>query len=73
MILNAFRAWPRVLGTSIRGVHVNPAESTVAVSDFDILVCAETNVSGLAELHVPGFRCSQQRLRNSTPGAQRWL
>ena len=36
-------------------------------------VCAETKVSDrrhLSELRIPGFGCPQQRLRNSTPGAQ---
>ena len=42
-------------------------------SGYDVLVCAESKVSDrchLSELHIPGFGCPQQRLRNSTPGAQ---
>ena len=38
-----------------------------------MMVCAETKVSDrrhLSELRISGFGCPQQRLRNSTPGAQ---
>ena len=41
--------------------------------DHDVLVCAESKASNgrhLSELHIPGFGCPQQRLRNSTPGVQ---
>ena len=37
------------------------------------MVCVESKVSDcrrLSELRIPGFGCLQQRLRNSTPGAQ---
>ena len=45
----------------------------MAESDYVVLVCAESKVSDrrhLSELLIPGFGCPQQRLRNSTPGAQ---
>ena len=48
-------------------------ELGVVGSKFDVMVCAETKVSDrrhLSQLRVPGFGCPQQRLRNSTPGAQ---
>ena len=62
----------RVLCSNIRGLHVNLDELAVAQSDYDVLVCAECNVSDrlpLSELRIPGFGYPQQRLRNSTPGA----
>ena len=63
----------RVLYSNIRGLHVNLDELAVAGSDYNVLVCAESKVSdrcNLSEPRVPGFGCPQQRLRNSTPGAQ---
>ena len=45
----------------------------MAESDYNVLVCAESKVSDhryLSELRIPGFGCPQQKLRNSTPGAQ---
>ena len=45
----------------------------VAGSDYDVLVCAESNASDrrhLSKLRIPGFGCPQQRLMNSSPGAQ---
>ena len=63
----------RVLYSNIRGLHANLDELAVAGSDYDVLVCAESKVSDrrhLSELRIPGFGCPQQRLRNSTPGAQ---
>ena len=61
------------LYSNIRGLHANLDEFAVAGSDYDILVCSESKVSDhlhLSELSIPGFGCPQQRLRNSTPGAQ---
>ena len=63
----------RVLYSNIRGLDANLVELAVAGSDYDVLVCAESKVSArchLSELCIPGFGCPQQRLRNSTPGAQ---
>ena len=63
----------RVLYANIRGLHANLTELGIVGSKFDVMVCAETKVSDrrhLSELRVPGFGCPQQRLRNSTPGAQ---
>ena len=57
----------------MRGLHANLDELLVAGSDYDVLVSAESKVSDrlhLSELRIPGFGCPQQRLRNSTPGAQ---
>ena len=66
----------RVHYSYIRGLHANLDELAVAGSDYDVLVCAESKVSDrrhLSELRIPGFGCPQQRLRNSTPGAQGML
>ena len=63
----------RVLHSNIRDLHDNLDEFAVAGSDYDDLVCAEPKFSDrchLSELHIPGFGCSQKRLRNSTLGAQ---
>ena len=65
--------WVLVICYNIRGLHANLDELAVAGSDYDVLVCAESLVSDrhhLSELCIPGFGCPQQRLRNSTPGAQ---
>ena len=62
-----------VLYSNIRGLYANLDELDAAESDYDILVCAESKVSDrrhLSELRIPGLSCHQQRLRNSTPGAQ---
>ena len=62
----------RVLYSNNRGLHAN-SQLAVAGADYDVSVCAESKVSDrrhLSELRIPGFGCSQQRLRNSTPGAQ---
>ena len=62
-----------VLYSNISGLHANLDELAVAGSDYDVLVCAESKVSDrrhLSELRIPYFGCPQQRLRNSTPGAQ---
>ena len=45
----------------------------VFTPDYDVLVCAQSKVCNrrhLSELRIPGFGCPQQRLRNSSPGAQ---
>ena len=45
----------------------------MAGAAYDVLVCAESKVSDcrhLSELRIPGFCCPQQKLRNSTHGAQ---
>ena len=63
----------RVLYSNIRGLHATFNELAVAGSDYDVLVCAESIVSDrrhLSELRIPGFGCSQQRLRKSTPDVQ---
>ena len=63
----------RVLYSNVRGLHAKLDELAVAGSDYDVLVCAETNISHrrhLSELRIPGFGCSQHRLKNFTPGAQ---
>ena len=63
----------RVLYCNICGLDANLDELAVTGSDYDVLVCAESKVSDrrhLSELRIPGFGCPQQRLRNSTPGAQ---
>ena len=63
----------RVLYSNIRGLHANLNELAVSGSGYDVLVCAESKVSNrrhLSELCIPSFGCPQQRLRNSTPGAQ---
>ena len=63
----------RVLYSNIRGLPANLDELAVAGSGYDVLVCAESKVSDrchLSELRIPGFGCPQQRLKNSTPGAQ---
>ena len=63
----------RVLYSNIHGLHANLDELAVARSDYDVLVCAESKISDrrlLSELCIPGFGCPEQRLRNSTPGAQ---
>ena len=62
----------RVLYSNIRGLHANLDKLVVAGSGYDVLVCAESNVSDwrhLTELFILGFGCHQQRLRNSTLGA----
>ena len=59
----------QVLYSNIRVLHANFDELAVAGSDYDV----ESKVSDrrhLAELRLPGFGCLQQRLRNSSPGAQ---
>ena len=66
----------RVLYSNIRGHHDNLNELAVAGSDYDALICAESKVSDrrhLSELSIPGFDGLQQRLKNSTPGAQGML
>ena len=58
---------------NIRGLHENLGELAATVSGYNVLVCVESKVSDrrhLSELHIPGFGCHQQRLMNSTPGAQ---
>ena len=63
----------RVHYSNIRGLHANLDELAVAGSDHDVLVCDESIVSDrrhLSDLSIPGFSCPQQRLRDSTPGAQ---
>ena len=63
----------RVLYSNIRGLHASLDELAVAGSDYDVFVCAESKVSNcrhLSELRIPGFDCPQQRLWNSTPGAE---
>ena len=44
----------------------------MAGSDYDVLVYAEykADCHHLSELHILGFDCPQQRLRNSTPGGK---
>ena len=54
-------------------ITIFAAELAVAGLDYDVFVCAESKVPDryhLSELRVSGFGCPQQRLRNSTPGAQ---
>ena len=63
----------RVLYSNFRALHVNLDELAVAGSDYDVLVCSESNISDrhhLLELRIPGFGCPQQRLSYSTPGYQ---
>ena len=63
----------QVLYFNIYDLCANLDELAVAGSDYDVLVCVESKVSDrhhLSELCIPGFGCPQQRLRNSTPGAQ---
>ena len=58
--------------SNIRGLHANLVDLAVAGSDY-ILVCAESKVADrrhLSEFRNPGFGYPQQRLRNSSPGAQ---
>ena len=46
----------RVLYSNIRGLHANLDELAVAVSDYDVLVCADSKVSyrrHLSELRIP--------------------
>ena len=65
--------WIRVFSSNIRGLHVNLDELAVAGPDYDVLVCADSKVSDrrhFSELRIHAFGCPQQRLRNSTPGAQ---
>ena len=62
----------RFLYSNIRGLRANLDKLAVARLNDDVLVSAESKVSDrhhLSELHIPGFGCPQQRLRNSTPGA----
>ena len=52
------RAW--VLYSNIHGLHANSDELAVALSDYVVLVCAESKVFGrhhLSELHIHGFGC----------------
>ena len=54
-------------------MFANLDELAVAGSVYYVLVCAESKVSDRShptELCIPGFGCSQQRFRNSAPGAQ---
>ena len=63
----------RVLYSNIRFLHANLDELPVAGSDYDVLVFAESIVPDsrhLSEPRIPGFSYPQQRLRNSTPGAE---
>ena len=63
----------RILYSNIRGLQANLDELAVAGSDYDALVCAESKVSDrrhLPDVSIPGFGCPQQRLKNTTPGAQ---
>ena len=63
----------RVLYSNIRGLHAKLDQLAVAGLDYDVLICAESKVSDrlrLSELHIPGFGCPQQKLRNSTPRVQ---
>ena len=63
----------QVLYSNIRGHHANLNELAVALTDYDVLVCAENKVSDrrhISELRIPGFRYPEQRLRNATPGAK---
>ena len=41
----------RVLYSNIRGLHENLDELAVAETDYDVLVCAESKVSIISELH----------------------
>ena len=62
-----------VLHYSILGLHANLDQLAVAGSDYDALVCTESKVSDrrhLSEPRIPGFGCTQQKLRTSTPGAR---
>ena len=48
----------RVLYSNIRGLHANLEELAVAVSDYYVLICAESKVSDrrhLSELRIPCF------------------
>ena len=52
------RAW--VLYSNIHGLHANSDELAVALSNYVVLVCAESKVFGhhhLSELHIQGFGC----------------
>ena len=63
----------RVLYSNIRGLNDNLDELAVARSGYNVLDCAVSKVSDrrhLSKLRIPGFGSFQQRLRNSTPGAQ---
>ena len=63
----------RFLYSNICGLHANLDELTVAESDNDVVICAESKVSDrrhLSELRIPGFGYPQQKPRSSTPGAQ---
>ena len=64
-----------VLYSNICGLRANLDALAVAGSDY-VLVCTKSRVSDrchLSELHIPGFGCPKQRLRNSPPGAKVWL
>ena len=63
----------RVLNSNIRSLHANLDELAVAGWDYDVLVCAESEVDDrrhLSELRIPCFGFPQQRLRNFNPGDQ---
>ena len=52
----------RVLYSNIRGLRADLDEFSVAGSDFDVLVCAESKLSDrrhLSELHILGFGCPE--------------
>ena len=57
----------RIMLSNIYGLHGNLEDLAVAASGFDIVVCAETKVSGcrhVSELLIPGFSSPMMLLRD---------
>ena len=63
----------RILCSNVRGLAGNLSDLTVALSQYDILLCSETLVSDMrpvSEVLVPGFCCPVLLCRGKMPRAR---